>query len=55
MGEKEDYEIESGLEDEKRRCPVTGRKEKKSMASVLNKKGKLSSYEMDEIFLEDDL
>lgn len=51
---KEEFEeVESGLDDEQRVCPVTGRKEKKSMASVLNKKGKLSKFEMDEIFLED--
>lgn len=43
-----------GFDDEKRVDPVTGRKEKKSMMSVLNKKGRLSKFEMDEIFLEDD-
>lgn len=49
---KDDFEV--GFEDENRRCPVTGRKEKKSLISVLNKKGKISDFEMDEIFLEDD-
>jgi|GEM_PF-2408023 len=53
MYREDDLEIESGLNDEQRRCPVTGRKEKKSMASVLNKKGRLSKFEMDEIFLDD--
>lgn len=41
------------FEDEVKTCPITGRKEKKTLKSVLNKKGKISKYEMDEIFLED--
>jgi len=48
-----DDDIEMGFNDEKRVDPVTGRKEKKSMVSVLNKKGKISKYELDEIFLDD--
>ncbi len=46
-------EIETGFDDEKRVDPVTGRKEKKSMVSVLNKKGRLTKHELDEIFLDD--
>jgi hypothetical protein len=46
-------DLETGFDDENRVDPVTGRKEKKSMISVLNKKGKLNKYELDEIFLED--
>lgn len=48
----DDEKIES-FDDETRTCPITGRKEKKTLKSVLNKKGKISSFEMDEIFLED--
>jgi len=47
-------EIEMGFDDERRIDPVTGRKEKKTLKSVLNKKGKISRYELDEIFLEDE-
>lgn len=47
-------EFETSFEDEHRTCPITGRKEKKSLISQLNKKGKLSRFEMDEIFLSDD-
>lgn len=46
---------EQAFDDERRVDPVTGRKEKKSMISVLNKKGRLTKHEMDEIFLEDDV
>lgn len=42
-----------GFDDEVRVCPVTGRKERKTLKSVLNKKGKLTKHELDEIFLED--
>ena len=42
-----------GFDDKHRSCPVTGKKEKKSFKSVLNKKGKLTRHEMDEIFLDD--
>jgi len=50
----DDNELEEqAFDDERRVDPVTGRKEKKSMISVLNKKGKLNKFEMDEIFLED--
>jgi hypothetical protein len=48
-----DEEMEASFDDERRVDPFTGRKEKKSMISVLNKKGRLSKHEMDEIFLED--
>jgi len=44
---------ERSFEDERRVDPVTGRKEKKSIISVLNKKGRLTKHELDEIFLED--
>lgn len=44
---------EDGFDDERRTCPITGRKEKKSLISTLNKKGKISRHEMDEIFLDD--
>lgn len=40
-----------GLKDEFKRDPVTGRLEKKSLKSTLNKK-KLSKHEMDELFLD---
>lgn len=50
-----DDNFERGFDDEQRSCPVTGRKEKKTLRSVLNKKGRISRYEMDEIFLEDDI
>lgn len=46
-------EEDAGFDDEFKTCPITGRKEKKSMISTLNKKGKLSKFEMDEIFLDD--
>ncbi len=45
--------MEMGFDDERRVDPVTGRKEKKSMVSVLNKKGRITKHELDEIFLDD--
>lgn len=48
------FDDDESFEDEVKVCPITGRKEKKSLISVLNKKGKISSYEMDEIFLNDE-
>jgi len=45
----EDRELLS--KDEFRRDPVTGRKEKRSVRSVLNKKA-LNKHEMDEFFLD---
>jgi len=44
----------NGFDDEVRTCPITGKKEKKTLKSVLNKKGKITRYEMDEIFLNDE-
>ncbi len=49
----DEYDEDSAFDDEVRTCPVTGKKEKKTLKSVLNKKGKLTKHEMDEIFLED--
>lgn len=45
-----DDKDETAFDDEVRICPVTGKKEKKSLKSILNKKGKLSRHELDEIF-----
>lgn len=49
--EDEMSEAYGGLKDEFKRDPVTGRLEKKSLKSTLNKK-KLSKHEMDELFLD---
>ncbi len=46
---------EFGFDDEVRTCPITGRKEKKTLKSVLNKKGKINKHELDEIFLADEV
>ena len=43
-----------GFNDEIRTCPITGKKEKKTLRSVLNKKGKINKHEMDEIFAPHD-
>ena len=43
-------ELGVGFNDEARTCPITGKKEKKTLKSVLNKKGKINKHELDDLF-----
>ena len=49
----EDFDDDRAFDDEQRVCPITGKREKKTLISVLNKKGKINKHELDEIFLDD--